>query len=100
VALEAAWRALRNVPVGRVAEGLQAVLLIALVVASAGGLGLVVGGGQPSESLHHIYAVIALGIMPLGSAFTRRARPRTRALVTLGAALVALVVIGRLFQTG
>jgi hypothetical protein len=46
------------------------------------------------------YAVLAFGLVPVADSLARRARPRARGLTTFGAAVVALVVIVRLFQTG
>jgi hypothetical protein len=100
VGVEALWRALRNLPPGGPTRLLEQGTIIAVVVASAGGLGIVVGGGAPADSLHYVYAAIALAIMPFVSSITGRLGARPRALVTLTAAIVALVVIVRLFQTG
>lgn len=100
VGLEGGWRAVRRVPPGRLASQLEAITLVALVVAIAGGLGLFVGGGRPAEPLHFVYAVVALGILPLADSLSRRAEPRTRGLATVIGALVVLVVILRLFATG
>jgi hypothetical protein len=41
-----------------------------------------------------------LGLVPLADALTARAKPRRRALARLLGALVAVVVIVRLFATG
>jgi hypothetical protein len=100
VGIEALWRALRNLPPGRWARLLEQGTLIAIVIASAGGLGIVVGGGAPADSLHYVYAAVALAVMPFASSISARLGARTRALVTFGAAIVALVVMVRLFQTG
>lgn len=61
---------------------------------------MVASGGGPKESLHYVYTAIAIGLLPITSTLTQRARPRTRAIATFIVALVALVVIWRLFQTG
>lgn len=97
---EAGWRWLGRRPPTTLSERLEQVLLIALVVAAAGGLGVVVGGGQPEGSLHYLYSVIALAVVPMASFTTRAMKPRTRAAASLVAAVVALIVIARLFQTG
>jgi hypothetical protein len=75
-------------------------VLLALLVTSAGGLGVAAGGGGPANSLHYVYTVVALGLLPLASTFTRGRSARVRAGATLIAAIVALVVVFRLFQTG
>ena len=59
-----------------------------------------VGGGAPGDSLHYVYAAIALLGLPLASTFTRGRSPRTAAAVALVIAVVLLVVLLRLFQTG
>jgi hypothetical protein len=100
VAFESAWRARRDAPRGTVAERLEAILLISVGVTIAGGLGLLVGGARPEEPLHFVYAVLAFGAVPVASSLMRRARPRQEAVATLAAALVAIVLVGRLFQTG
>jgi hypothetical protein len=83
-----------------VAERLDTLLALALIITMAGGLGLLAGGGQPREFLHFIYAIVALGAVPIAASISRRASPRQRGIATLAGALVALVVIARLFGTG
>lgn len=100
VGLEAASRAWRGSPRGLVAERLGPLFILALVVTVAGGLGLLAGGGRPREILHFVYAIVALGALPVAESITRQASPRQRAIARLVGALVALVVIARLFQTG
>jgi hypothetical protein len=79
---------------------IQALLLIALAVTIAGGLGLLAGGARPREALHFVYAVVAIGALPVANSLTQRAGPRARGVATLAAVLVILVVIARLFGTG
>jgi hypothetical protein len=100
VGLEAAWRAWRRAPRGLAAERLERLFILALVVTVAGGLGLLVGGGRPREILHFVYAIVALGALAVADSISRRAGPRGRAMASLVGALVALVLIARLFQTG
>lgn len=100
VAAEAGWRWLRPAPPGPWSDRLESVLLLALVVAGAGGLGVLVGGGQPAQSLHYVYSMVAIGVLPTASFLARGRQPRTRAAAAFLAAIVALVVIARLFQTG
>lgn len=97
---EGAWRAWRGAPPGPMSGRLDGLLLLALGVASAGGLGILVGGGRPGESLHFVYAALALGAVPVAAAFARGAQARVQGFATLGGALVAILVIARLFQTG
>lgn len=98
--VEAAWRLVRRAPPERLAERLDQVVLLVLLVTSAGGLGVVAGGGGPANSLHYVYTVVALALLPLASTFTRGRSARVRAGATVVAAIVALVVVLRLFQTG
>jgi hypothetical protein len=100
VAAEAGWRWLRKAPAGPIADRLGSALLIAFIVASAGGLGVAMGGGQPGDPLHYVYAVVALATVPMASWLARGRPPRVRAAVTFVAALIALVVWIRLLQTG
>ena len=76
------------------------ILLVMLVVAIAGGLGLLLGGGHPAQQLHFVYAIVALGVLPIADTLSKGRSTRTRGLATLVGALVALVVIARLFGTG
>jgi hypothetical protein len=100
VGLDAAVRIVRRTSPGAVAERLQQVYLIALVVTVAGGLGLLLGGARPREMLHFVYAVVALSALAVAESISRQASPRRRAIASLIGAFVALAVIARLFQTG
>lgn len=91
---------MRRAPPGWLADRVDFVLLLALIVASASGLGILVGGGGPKEGLHFLYAVLAIGILPVAGYLTRRMQPVARASATILAALVVLVIVVRLFQTG
>ena len=100
VGLEGGWRALRSSPPGGAPARLEGVLLLMLVVTSAGGLGLLAGGGRPREVLHFVYAIVVLGAVPIAATMSMRASARTRGLASLTGAIVALVVVARLFGTG
>jgi hypothetical protein len=100
VGIEAGWRSWRGTAPAIWGERLGLALILILVITSAGGLGLLVAGSGPREPLHFLYAVLAIGCMPVADSLLRKASPRRRALITAVAALVALVLIGRLFQTG
>jgi uncharacterized membrane protein YjdF len=71
-----------------------------LGVTVAGGLGLLLGGARPRELLHFVYAVLAVGTVPIATSVSAHWGARRRALVSLLGALVALVAILRLFATG
>jgi hypothetical protein len=100
IGLEAAVRAWRARPPGPTVLLLGRVMLLLLVVTSAGGLGLLLAGGGPHEPLHLLYAVLAIGSLPVADSLARNASPRRRALITLLAAAVLFVLIARLIQTG
>ena len=100
VAVEAAWRAFRDLPPSQTTGLLANITLIAVLIASAGGLGILVGGGAPADSLHFVYGAIALVALPLATSLTRNRPPRTAAVIVLVVAVALLVVIARLFQTG
>lgn len=100
VALEGTVRAwLKRAP-GRLSAWVSALAMLALMITIGGGLGLFVRGARPREFLHFIYAVLALATIPFVDALTSKASPRMQGLATMLGALVALVVIWRLFSTG
>jgi Flp pilus assembly protein protease CpaA len=78
----------------------EQLLTLVLVVTMAGGLGLLAGGARPREVLHFVYAAIAVGAVPVADSLSRHGDPRRRGIATCVGALVALVVILRLFGTG
>jgi hypothetical protein len=100
VVAEGAWRAFRDRPPGRYSSGAFTVVLLALVVTMAGGLGIFLSGGRPRELLHLLYAGLAFGCVPIADSFARRSTPRRRALARLAGAVVGVVIIARLFGTG
>jgi len=100
VAIEAAWRAVRSLPPSQTTGLLANITLITVLIASAGGLGILLGGGAPADSLHYVYAAIALVALPITTSLTRNRRPRTAAVIVAVVAIALLVVIARLFQTG
>jgi len=100
VALEATWRLVTNRPPGVWASRLSSATIVVVVVSAAGGLGILVGGGGPADSLHYVYALIAILGLPIVATLTRRRTPRVAAGLVLVVALVLIVVLLRLFQTG
>lgn len=81
-------------------ERFQAAVVSLLVVAAASGLLLLVLGARPAEGLHLLYAVIAVGLIPLARSFLGKASGRR----ATGLLVVTFVVLGgllfRLFTTG
>lgn len=100
IAAHGAWRAWRGSPRGVIAERLETILLLLLIAAIGGGLGLLVGGARPQELLHFVYAIVVLSPLPIADALTKKASPRRRGLAGVVGALVTLVVVVRLFGTG
>jgi hypothetical protein len=90
----------RNAAPSSLSQRLEQFVLLALLVTAAGGLGVVVGGGAPRDSLHYMYVVIVIALLPLATTLTRNRSARLCAGATLAAVLTALVVIVRLSQTG
>jgi hypothetical protein len=64
------------------------------------GLALFISGGRPHESLHLLYGLTALGVLPLAGSFAGQAPPRPRAWVLSVACLILVVVAWRLAATG
>jgi len=100
VGLEAGWRTWRRTPPATPAGRFEALFLIVLGASIAGGLGLLAGGGRPGEVLHFVYAIVALGALPVANSLAKRTGSRAQGLTTLVAAVVTLAVIARLFGTG
>lgn len=99
--LEGAVRAIRGRPEGIAAGRTRIAVLFSVVTTAAAGLALLVGGHRPHEWLHLIYAVLALGLVPVAdNAATMLQSDRGKALTRVGGGLVSLVVIARLFVTG
>jgi hypothetical protein len=81
-------------------ERFQAAVVSLIVVGAASGLLLLASGTRPAETIHLLYAVVAIGLIPLARSFLGRASGRASAALLL----VALVALGgilyRLFTTG
>jgi hypothetical protein len=99
-AIEAAFRVVTGRPPGRFSAAVSAIILVVVGMTVAGGLAILTGGEHPREFLHFVYSVLAFVLIPVGDSLTTAADARRRAVARLLAALVALVVIARLFATG
>jgi hypothetical protein len=99
--VEGAVRAGRGHPAGVAAERTRAAVMLAVAVTAAAGLALLVAGHHPKEWLHLLYAALAFGLVPAAdnAADVLRSK-RGKGLARLGAGLVSLVVVTRLFATG
>jgi 4-amino-4-deoxy-L-arabinose transferase-like glycosyltransferase len=73
-------------------------VVIGLQVVS--GVVLFAAGARPRESLHLLYGLAALAMLPLAATFASEAPPRPRAWVLAGACLILVVVGWRLASTG
>ena len=61
---------------------------------------LYVVGRRPAEALHLLYAVAALGLLPLAASFAAEAPPRSRAAVLAVAGVLVAFLGWRLAATG
>lgn len=76
---------------------------VVVMVAASGLVGIVTAilGGPPADPLHVVYGVLALSLMPGAWAIARtRAEPRRTAVILTVAAIVQVILVVRLFQTG
>jgi hypothetical protein len=75
---------------------LVAVISLAAVLGAATAL----ASGPPSDLLHIVYGVLALGVVP-GAAFVASGRPeRQQVIVATVAAVILAILLFRLLQTG
>jgi hypothetical protein len=100
VAAEAGWRALRDLHRGALSSWLSAAQLIALAMTCIAGLGSVMLGRQPHNTIHYLLAVVALILGPVVSTFLVRSGERVRAAVMSATAVLTLVIVACLFMTG
>jgi 4-amino-4-deoxy-L-arabinose transferase-like glycosyltransferase len=75
-------------------------LMVVIGLQVLAGLVLFATAARPRESLHLLYGLAALGILPLAASFASEAPPRPRAWVLAAACLILLVVAWRLASTG
>jgi nitrate reductase gamma subunit len=79
---------------------LRIVLTVVISLQVLAGLVLLATAVRPRESLHLLYGLAALAILPLAGTFASEAPPRPRAWVLAVACLILLVVAWRLASTG
>jgi hypothetical protein len=77
----------------------HALVVLLAVEILIGGL-VYVQGRRPTEPLHFLYAVVALGALPAARGFASEAPPRSRAGVMALAGVLLCTMIWRLFATG
>lgn len=78
----------------------QAGVVSLLVVVAASGLVILAGGARPTDGLHLLYALVAIGLVPLARSFLTRSSHRGTNLLLLVAFVVLGGVLYRLFATG
>ena len=98
--VEGAVRAWVGRPPGTLAARAAALVLIFLGMTIAGGVGLLLSGHRPHESLHFLYALLIFAAIPVTGRLSSQALPRTQGLVTVGAAVLAIGLLARLIATG
>lgn len=81
-------------------EQFQAAVVALVVIGAVSGLVMLPAGQRPADGLHLVYAVIAIGLIPLARSFLGRASGRRAALLLVAAFVVLGVVAYRLFTTG
>lgn len=80
----------------RLRMGLALVIGLQVLV----GVALFATGARPRESLHLLYGLAMLAVLPLAGSFASEAPPRPRAWVLVAACLILLVLAWRLASTG
>ncbi len=82
------------------ADRLILAVLAALVLATAAGAAIALGGRPPADVLHLLYSGLALAALPVARYLGRSGTPRRRAAVVGTGALLLLGFLARLFMTG
>lgn len=98
---DGAVRTVTGRPPAITAQRTRTLALTGTAVTSAAGLALLLTGHRPNEWLHLLYAVLALGLIPVADNLVQdRGTNRTKALTRLIAGLTTLVILIRLLATG
>jgi len=82
------------------ADLLRRVVLALIAVQVALGAAAWLGGDRPRESLHLLYGIGLLALLPLAQSFAEDAPPNLQRGVVAAAAVVGLLLGWRLFVTG
>ncbi|MHB8398894.1 MAG: hypothetical protein ACYDCI_08180 [Candidatus Limnocylindrales bacterium] len=75
-------------------------VFLAVAVAALMGAGTLVSGSPLHDPLHLVYGLLALGILPGTMLFASGRDARGRTIVGAVGAIVLLILLARLFQTG
>lgn len=81
-------------------DRLSIALFVALVGAALLGPGIVIGVRPPSDAMHYVYAVAALGAVPAGRILAVRRGSGRVSWWVAGGAVVTLFALLRLWSTG
>lgn len=99
--VEGAIRAVNGKPAGSAAMRTRQAAALSVLMTAAAGLALLVGGRQPQEWLHLMYALFALGLLPVADSWAVGLKSlRGQGLARFGATATTMVVLMRLFATG
>ena len=71
-----------------------------MIVGAASGLLLLASGARPADAIHLLYAVIAIGLVPLARSMLGRPGGRGGAALLLLAFVALAGILYRLFTTG
>jgi hypothetical protein len=75
-------------------------LTVVIGLQVAGGVTLYVSGARPNESLHLLYGLAVMAILPLASTFAAEGPPRPRAWLLVASCAILLALAWRLASTG
>lgn len=75
-------------------------LFAAIALAAALGVAMVVSGRQPADGLHVVYGILTLGVLPGAALIASGRNARDRTIVAAVGAIVVVILLARLFQTG
>ena len=98
--VEGGVRAFRRVAPGAWASRAASWVLIVIAMTSAGGLGLLVSGKRPAETLHLLYGALAFAAIPIADSLTKSWTPRSKGVATMLSSILAVVLVARLIATG
>lgn len=99
-AVEGGARAVHGREAGRAARAGLNVCVVLVAMTAAAGLAMLARGERPHEWLHALYALLAFGMVPAMDSMALHAGPRRQAWARFAGAVLASVVVARLFATG
>lgn len=75
-------------------------VFLVVVVAAVLGVAILLSGTPPRDGLHVVYGALALGVLPGAALIAAGRTAREQSIVVATGAIVLLILIARLFQTG